>query len=540
MKLQSLFAADPQRGQTFQQQAVGLLFDYSKNHIDAATIPLLAALARARGLETRIAAMFAGELVNPSEQRAALHFALRAPPGEACRTGGVDISPEVHRVLDHMADFSVQVREGQWRGHTGEAIRTVVNIGIGGSDLGPAMAVQALRFYATDVIDIRFVANVDPEALAAALRGLRPAETLFIVCSKSFRTQETLSNATAAVDWLLAELLDAEAVARHFVAVSANAAGVAAFGIPEANLFPIWDWVGGRYSLPSAIGLSVMIAVGPAHFRDMLHGMHTVDRHFQESPLERNLPVLMGLLSIWNNNFLGAGTQAILPYAEALGRLPAYLQQLSMESNGKQMDERGQAVEVTTSPIVWGYAGTPGQHSFFQLLHQGTHRVACDFIGFCQSNDPDAQRHDILMAHLFAQAEARAFGAPSGAGAGTTGGVAAATGAATTNASGTGTDNAARRGQQRFDGDRPSSVLLAQSLTPETLGSLVALYEHSVFTQAAIWDVDCFDQWGVELGKTLARRILPELVSPAEPELAHDSSTNHLILHYRSHQRASD
>ena len=518
--LRELFASDPERGTRWTVSAAGLYLDYSKNRVDDETVTLLAALARHCGLPERIAAMFAGEVINTTEQRAVLHTALRAPPTERLLVDGVDVVREVHAVLARMTAFSEQVRSGAWLGHTGRPIRHVINIGIGGSDLGPVMAHEALRHYSQRDLDFRFVSNVDGTALTEATRGLDAAQTLFIVCSKSFGTVETLTNARAARAWSLGQLHDDAAVARHFVAVSTNAEATAAFGIAPEQMFPLWDWVGGRYSLPSAIGLSTMIAIGPDHFGDMLAGMRAMDEHFLHAPIERNMPALMGLLAVWNNNFLGAATQAVLPYEQYLSRFPAYLQQLTMESNGKHVTRDGQPVGCETSPIVWGEPGTNGQHSFYQLLHQGTRLVPCDFIGFGQSLNPvgaargrvDSQ-HDLLMANLFAQAEALAFGK-------------------------TADEVRAERMPEAlvphrvFEGNRPSNTLLARQLTPHTLGALVALYEHSVFTQGVIWGVDSFDQWGVELGKVLAEKTAAELADREPVATTHDSSTHALIQRY--------
>ena len=519
--LRELFAQDPERGTRWTLSAAGLYLDYSKNRINEETLSLLAALARHSGLEDHIAAMFRGDVINTTERRAVLHTALRAPRGETLWLDGADVVSEVHAVLDRMAAFSAQVRSGAWLGHTGRRIRHVINIGIGGSDLGPVMAHEALRHYSQRDLDMRFVSNVDGTAMTEATRGLDAAETLFIVCSKSFGTVETLTNAQAARAWSLAQLHDEASVARHFVAVSTNAKAVAAFGIEPAQMFPLWDWVGGRYSMESAIGLTTMIAIGPDHFHGLLAGMRAMDEHFRTAPIERNMPALMGLLAIWNNNFLGAATQAVLPYEQYLLRFPAYLQQLTMESNGKHVTQSGQPVGCETSPIIWGEPGTNGQHSFYQLLHQGTRLVPCDFIGFGQSLNPlgkagtgvDSQ-HDLLMANLIAQAEALAFGKTA--------------------------DQARAEGMplalvahRVFEGNRPSNTLLARQLTPYTLGALVALYEHSVFTQGVIWGIDSFDQWGVELGKVLAERTAAELADTGNAAPAHDSSTNALIQRYR-------
>ncbi len=526
MHLRQLFAADPQRGTRLTLSAAGLHLDYSKNRVDNQTLELLIALAHDAGLQERRAAMFSGELINTTEQRAVLHTALRAPPSEQLVVDGVDVIAQVHAVLARMASFSEQIRSGSWRGHTGRPMRNVINIGIGGSDLGPVMAYEALKHYSQRDLNLKFVSNVDGTALAEATRGLDAAETLFIVCSKSFDTLETLTNAQAARTWCLQQLQDEAAVARHFVAVSSNAQATAEFGIAPEQMFPLWDWVGGRYSMESAIGLSTMIAIGPQNFRELLAGMRAMDEHFCNAPIERNMPALMGLLAVWNNNFLGASTQAVLPYERYLARFPAYLQQLTMESNGKHVTRDGQPVGCQTSPIVWGEPGTNGQHSFYQLLHQGTRLVPCDFIGFGQSLNPmgaaggrvDSQ-HDMLMANLFAQAEALAFGKTADE-------VRAEGGAE------------ALVAHRVFEGNRPSSTLLARKLTPHTLGALVALYEHSVFTQGVIWGIDSFDQWGVELGKVLAERTAAELASTElastdNTQLTHDSSTNALIQRYR-------
>jgi glucose-6-phosphate isomerase len=524
--LRQLFAADPQRGTRYTVSAAGLYLDYSKQRVDNQTLDLLTALARNCGLQERRTAMFSGEPINTTEQRAVLHTALRAPASEQLKVDGVDVIAQVHAALVRMASFSEQIRNGSWRGHSGKPIRNLINIGIGGSDLGPVMAYEALKHYSQRELNLKFVANVDGTALAEATRGLDAAETLFIICSKSFDTLETLTNAQAARTWCLQQLHDEAAVARHFVAVSSNAQAAAEFGIAPEQLFPLWDWVGGRYSMESAIGLSTMIAIGPANFRQLLAGMRAMDEHFRHAPIEHNMPALLGLLAVWNNNFLGASTQAVLPYERYLARFPAYLQQLTMESNGKHVTRDGQPVGCQTSPIVWGEPGTNGQHSFYQLLHQGTRLVPCDFIGFAQSLNPmgsadgrvDSQ-HDMLMANLFAQAEALAFGKN----------------ADEVRAEGVPEALVAHR---VFDGNRPSNTLLARQLTPHTLGALLALYEHSVFTQGLIWGIDSFDQWGVELGKVLAERTATELASTDlestdNTPLAHDSSTNALIQHYR-------
>jgi glucose-6-phosphate isomerase len=521
-QLRELFANDPARGERFAVEAAGLYLDYSQQRVGDDTLRLLLDLAGACGLRARIEAMFRGEHVNATEHRAALHVALRAPQGERFEVDGRDVVPEVHAVLARMAVFAEAVRSGGWAGHTGKRIRNIVNIGIGGSDLGPVMAYEALRHYSQRDITARFVSNVDPTDFVEATRDLDPAETLFIVCSKTFTTQETLVNAHAARDWCLAALKDGSAIAKHFVAVSTNEAGVRRFGIDPDNMFGFWDWVGGRYSMDSAIGLSTMVAIGPDKFRDMLAGFHAIDTHFRETPFERNLPVLMGLLAIWNNNFLGAATVAVLPYAQYLKRFPAYLQQLAMESNGKHVTIDGRPVDCQTGPVYWGEPGTNGQHSFYQLLHQGTRLVPCDFIGFCQplqvsdNGRLDAQ-HDLLMANLFAQGEALAFGKS----------------AEQVRAEGT---PEALVPHRVFDGNRPSSTILADRLTPRSLGALVALYEHSVFVQGTIWGIDSFDQWGVELGKQLAKTTEAELAA-ATPDLKHDSSTNALIRRYRERRQ---
>jgi len=512
--LRALFAADPQRGTRFTLEAAGLYLDYSKNRIDAETLRLLVALALDCDLPGRTAAMFRGDRINTSEHRAALHTALRAPADERIVLDGVDVVAQVHATLDRMAERAATIRSGQWLGHTGKPIRNVVNIGIGGSDLGPVMAYEALHHYSASNLQMRFVSNVDGTDLVEAIRDLAPEETLFIVCSKSFATLETLTNAQAARAWSLRKLGDERSVARHFLAVSANVEAAAKFGIPHANLFPMCDWVGGRYSIDSAIGLSTMIAIGDVQFREMLRGMRSMDEHFLSAPLPGNLPALMGLLSVWNNNVLGATSLAVLPYDQYLKRFPAYLQQLTMESNGKHVTLEGLPVTEATSPVVWGEQGTNGQHSFYQMLHQGTRLVACDFIGFCQSLNPQGSQHDLLMANLFAQTEALAFGKT----------------ADEVRADGIAEALVAHR---VFEGNRPTNTLLAERLTPFTLGALVALYEHSVFTQGVIWNIDSFDQWGVELGKVLAQRTAAELASVPEPALAHDSSTNALIRRYR-------
>jgi glucose-6-phosphate isomerase len=514
MHLRTLFAEDPGRGERLAVEAVGLYLDYSKNRVTDETISLLLQLAEQSGLRSRIDAMFRGEKINVTEGRAVLHVALRAPRGESILVDGQDVVPAVHAVLDRMADFSDRVRGGAWTGHTGKRIRNVVNIGLGGSDLGPVMAYHALRHYSQRDLRFRFVSNVDATDFVEATRDLEPEETLFIISSKTFTTLETVTNAHAARAWSLRKLGDERAVRRHFVAVSTNAAEVAKFGISPDSMFGFWDWVGGRYSMDSAIGLSTMIAIGPDHFRAMLGGFHAMDEHFRSAPFERNLPVLMGLLGVWYNNFFDAQTVAVLPYDQYLAYLPAYLQQLTMESNGKHVTLAGARVDYQTAPIYWGERGTNGQHSFYQLIHQGTKLVPCDFIGFCQTLNPLGDQHDLLMANLFAQTEALAFGKTD--------------------------DEVTAEGvpawlapHRSFDGNRPSNTILAERLTPATLGALVALYEHSVFTQGVIWDIDSFDQWGVELGKVLAKQTIPELASRAEPPLAHDSSTNALIRRYR-------
>lgn len=514
LHLRHMFAADPQRGQRFVVEDMGLYFDYSKHRITDDTRRLLIDLADACGLRQRIEAMFGGERINTTEDRAVLHVALRAPQQASIVVDGQDVVPEVHAVLNRMADFSMQVRSGAWQGHTGRRIRRVINIGIGGSDLGPVMAYEALKAYSVRDMTFRFVSNIDGTDFAEATHDLDPAETLFIISSKTFTTLETMTNAHAARDWSLRALGDEQAIARHFVAVSTNASDVAKFGIDPTNMFGFWDWVGGRYSMDSAIGLSTMLAIGPAHFRAMLGGFHAMDEHFRTAPFERNLPVLMGLLAVWYNNFFGAQTVAVLPYEQYLKRFPAYLQQLTMESNGKHVTLDGAPVDYETSPIFWGEPGTNGQHSFYQLIHQGTKLIPCDLIGFGQALNPLGSHHDLLMANVFAQAEALAFGKT----------------AEEVRSEGTPAWLVPHR---TFTGNRPTSTILAERLTPETLGKLVALYEHSVFTQGVIWNIDSFDQWGVELGKVLAQRIIPELESVEEPKLRHDSSTNALIRHYR-------
>jgi glucose-6-phosphate isomerase len=521
LHLRELFASDPGRAERLSAEAAGIFLDYSKNRVTDETIALLVRLAEASGLGPRIEAMFRGERINVTEDRPVLHVALRAPRGASFVVDGRNVVQDVHAVLDRMAAFVEGVRGGRWTGHTGKRIRNVINVGIGGSDLGPAMAYQALEHYSDRRLRCRFVSNVDGTDFAEAARDCDPAETLFIIASKTFTTLETMTNARTARSWALQGLGgDPSAVAKHFVAVSTNADEVAAFGIDTAKMFEFWDWVGGRYSLGSAIGLSTMIAVGPEHFRAMLGGFHEIDEHFRRAPFARNLPVLMGLLTVWYNNFFDAQSTAVLPYDQYLRRLPAYLQQLTMESNGKRVTMDGRPVECDTSPVVWGEPGTNGQHSFYQLLHQGTRTIPCDFIGFARSLNPTGGHHDALMANLFAQAEALAFGRT----------------ADEVRAEGIAERLVAPR---VFDGNRPSNTILAERLTPAALGKLVALYEHSVFTQGVIWDIDSFDQWGVELGKALAQRIVPELTSGAEPELAHDSSTNALIRRYRTLRRGT-
>ena len=517
--LRDHFDEDADRGTRMTLDAVGLYLDYSKNRLTDKTVKLLVELAQDCGVEQKIAAMFAGERINTTENRAVLHVALRAPRWQHIALDGVDVVPGVHEVLDRMAAFAGQVRDGTWRGHTGQRIRHVINIGIGGSDLGPVMAYEALRHYSQRDLDMRFVSNVDSTDLVEATRGLDPAQTLFIVSSKTFTTLETMTNAKAARDSLVAQLGSEAAVAKHFVAVSTNAEGVAKFGIAPENMFGFEDWVGGRYSMDSAIGLSTMIAIGPDNFRAMLEGFHEMDEHFRTAPLGENLPALLGLISLWNNDFLGFSTLAVLPYEQYLKRFPAYLQQLTMESNGKHVTLDGDKVKADTSPVVWGEPGTNGQHSFYQLIHQGTRVVPCDFIGFLTALAPIGTQHDLLVANLIAQAEALAFGKT----------------AKQVEAEGIAPALVPHR---VFEGNRPSNTILVDTLTPQSLGKLVALYEHSVFVQGAVWNIDSFDQWGVELGKQLASRVIPELQSPHEPELAHDSSTNALILRYRQRRNA--
>src|SRR6476620_7767649 len=521
LHLRKLFADDATRGKRMTIEAVGLYLDYSKNRVTDETFKLLVQLADESGLRGRIDAMFRGDKINVSESRAVLHVALRAPRGATIVVDGRNVVPDVHAVLDKMADFANRLRSGDWKGHTGKRIRNVINIGIGGSDLGPVMAYEALKHYSDREMTFRFVSNVDGTDFVEATRDLDPAETLFIVSSKTFTTLETMTNAQSARGWSLKGLGgDEKAVAKHFVAVSTNAAKVSEFGIDTANMFGFWDWVGGRYSMDSAIGLSTMLAIGPANFRALLDGFHEMDEHFRTTPFERNLPVLMGLLSVWYNDFFDAQTVAVLPYEQYLKRFPAYLQQLTMESNGKHVTLDGQKVNYDTCPVYWGEPGTNGQHSFYQLIHQGTRRIPCDFIAFHETLNPLGPHHDILLANVFAQAEALAFGKTP----------------EQVKAESTPDWLVPHR---VFEGNRPSNTILAERLTPETLGKLVALYEHSVFTQGTIWNIDSFDQWGVELGKVLAQRILPELESNTETPLAHDSSTNHLIRRYRKLKEGS-
>jgi glucose-6-phosphate isomerase len=514
--LRDLFASDPGRGERMTADAAGVHLDYSKNRITGRTLELLVALAERSGLRGRIDAMFRGDKINTTEDRAVLHVALRAPRGASIAVDGKNVVPEVHAVLDKMADFANRVRDGRWQGHTGKRLRNILNIGIGGSDLGPVMAYEALKHYSDRAMTFRFVSNIDGTDFVEATRDLDPAETLFVVSSKTFTTLETMTNAHSARDWLLQGLGgDVKAVAKHFVAVSTNAAEVSKFGIDTANMFEFWDWVGGRYSMDSAIGLSTMLAIGADNFGAMLRGFHEIDEHFRAAPFERNLPVLMGLLAVWYNDFFGAQTAAVLPYDQYLKRFPAYLQQLTMESNGKHVTREGAPVGRQTGPIYWGEPGTNGQHSFYQLIHQGTRLIPCDFIAFTRPLNVLGRHHDMLMANVFAQTEALAFGKT----------------AEQVKAEGTPDWLVPHR---VCEGNRPSNVILMDRLTPAALGKLVALYEHSVFTQGVIWDVDSFDQWGVELGKVLAQRIIPELESAAEPELRHDSSTNSLIRRYRN------
>ncbi|MGW4642317.1 glucose-6-phosphate isomerase [Sphaerisporangium sp. NPDC004334] len=517
--LRELFAEDPGRGERMNAEAAGLYLDYSKNRVTGETLGLLADLARESGVEERRDLMFRGERVNTSEGRSVLHVALRMPKGSTLVVEGVDVVAEVHEVLDRMADFARRVRSGEWTGHTGKPIKNIVNIGIGGSDLGPVMAYEALRHYSSRDLTFRYVSNVDSTDIVEATRDLSAEETLFIVSSKTFGTSETLANAHSAREWLIARLGDEEAIARHFVAVSTNAERVAAFGIDTANMFGFWDWVGGRYSMDSAIGLSTMVAIGPENFHEMLAGFHEMDEHFRTAPLERNLPVLMGMLAVWYVDFFGTQSIGVMPYEQYLKRFPAYLQQLTMESNGKRVTRDGQVVDYDTGPVYWGEPGTNGQHSFYQLIHQGTHLIPVDLIGFGKSLNPLRDHHDLLMANVFAQAQALAFGKTE----------------QEVLADGTSPEVAPHR---VMPGNRPTNVLLAERLTPRLLGVLVALYEHSVFTQGTVWGIDSFDQWGVELGKVLAGQIAPELQSDGDPDLAHDSSTNTLIRRYRGLKNA--
>jgi glucose-6-phosphate isomerase len=514
VQLRQLFADDPRRGETLTAEGAGLYLDYSKNRVTDETIRLLLQLARECGVAERRDAMFRGDKINTTEQRAVLHIALRAPRSVQIKVDGADVVPEVHAVLDKMAAFADRVRSGDWKGHTGKRIRNVINVGIGGSYLGPEMAYDALRDFSDRSMTFRFVANIDGAAFAEATHDLDPAETLFLLSSKTFTTLETMTNAATARKWIVDSLKSDAAVAKHFVAISTNAGDVKKFGIDTANMFGFWDWVGGRYSMDSAIGLSNMIAIGPANYRELLAGFRAIDEHFQSAPLEKNLPVLMGLLTVWYNNFFGAQTLGVMPYSDNLRRFPAYLQQLQMESNGKHVDLEGHHVNYQTGPVIWGEPGTDGQHSFYQLIHQGTKLIPCDLIGFCQPLSPLRQHHDYLMSNVFAQAEALAFGKTP--------------------------EELKAEGSPDFqtpfrvcEGNRPTNVILVEKLTPRALGSLVALYEHNVFTQGAVWGIDSFDQWGVELGKVLAKRIIPELESAGEPDLKHDSSTNALIRRYR-------
>jgi glucose-6-phosphate isomerase len=514
LHLRDMFASDAERGRRMTVEAEGLYLDYSKNRVTGETVALLLDLARECGLKERTEAMFGGEKINVTENRAVLHVALRAPRDEVIVVDGKNVVPDVHAVLDKMANFSERIRSGAWKGYTGKPILNIVNIGIGGSDLGPVMAYEALKHYSRRDMTFRFVSNVDSTDFVEATQDLDPAETLFVVSSKTFTTLETMTNAHSAREWLLRSLKDESAVARHFVAVSTNAAEVSKFGIDTANMFEFWDWVGGRYSMDSAIGLSTMLAIGPDNFREMLAGFHAMDVHFRTAPLEQNLPVLLGLLTVWYNNFFGAQTVGVMPYEQYLKRFPAYLQQLTMESNGKHVTLRGATVDYQTGPIYWGEPGTNGQHSFYQLIHQGTKLIPVDFIGFCRSLNPLGEHHDILIANLFAQSEALAFGKTA--------------------------EEVAAEGTPEwlvphrvFEGNRPTNTILAEELTPRILGTLIALYEHSVFTQGTIWEIDSFDQWGVELGKVLAKRIIPELEGSSGGELKHDSSTNTLIERYR-------
>ncbi len=513
--LRDLFAADPGRGERLTAEAAGLYLDYSKNRVTDETMALLVQLAQECGVEQRRDAMFRGDKINVSEHRSVLHVALRMPEGTSLVVDGVDVVAEVHQVLDRMTDFAESIRSGEWKGYTGKPIRNVINVGIGGSDLGPVMAYEALRYYSRRDLTFRFVSNVDSTDFVEATRDLSADETLFIISSKTFGTLETLTNAHSARDWVVGELGSEDAVAKHFVAVSTNAERVAEFGIDTANMFGFWDWVGGRYSMDSAIGLSTMVAIGPEHFTEMLAGFHEMDEHFKTTPVERNLPMLLGLLAVWYGDFFGAQTYGVMPYEQYLKRFPAYLQQLTMESNGKHVTLQGAEVDYDTGAVFWGEPGTNGQHSFYQLIHQGTKLIPVDLIGFGKTVNPLRNHHDILSSNVFAQAQALAFGKTK----------------EEVLAEGTSPEVAPHR---VMPGNRPTNVLLAEKLTPHLLGILVALYEHSVFTQGVIWDIDSFDQWGVELGKVLATAILPELESPDEPELSHDSSTNALIRRYRS------
>ncbi len=519
--LRQLFADDPRRGERLTAEAAGVFLDYSKNRITDETLRLLLQLAGECGLRQRIAAMFRGDKINITENRSVLHVALRAPRPASIIVDGENVVPQVHAVLDKMTDFCNRVRSGAWKGHTGKRIRNIVNIGIGGSDLGPVMAYEALKHYSERTMTFRFISNIDGTDFVEATAGLDPAETLFIVSSKTFTTLETITNAQSARDWSLRAFgNDVKAVAKHFVAVSTNAAKVSEFGIDTANMFGFWDWVGGRYSMASAIGLSTMLAIGPDNFRALLDGFHQMDEHFRTAPFENNLPVLMGLLTVWYADFFGAQTVAVLPYEQYLKRFPAYLQQLTMESNGKHVTLDGSEVDYPTGPVYWGEPGTNGQHSFYQLIHQGTSLIPCDFIAFVEALNPLGRHHDILLANVFAQSEALAFGKTP----------------EQVKAEGTADWLIPHR---VFEGNRPSNTLIAERLTPGTLGKLVALYEHSVYTQGVIWNIDSFDQWGVELGKVLAQRIIPELESKKEPALGHDSSTNHLIRRYRNRKESS-
>jgi len=520
-RLRDMFSADPKRGKRMVAEAAGIYLDYSKNRITDQAIKLLIQLADQSGLHARSEAMFRGDRINTTENRSVLHIALRMPRGSSIIVDGKNVVPEVHAVLDKMADFSNRVRSGAWKGHSGKRIRNIINIGIGGSDLGPVMAYEALKYYSDRSMTFRFVSNVDGTDFVEAVQDLDPSETLFIVSSKTFTTLETMTNAQTAREWALKAFRgDEKSIAKHFVAVSTNATEVAKFGIDTHNMFEFWDWVGGRYSMDSAIGLSTMLAIGPENFRALLDGFHEMDEHFRTAPFEHNLPVLMGLLAIWNNDFLGAETVAVLPYSQYLKRFPAYLQQLTMESNGKHVTLAGRVVDYETGPIYWGEPGTNGQHSFYQLIHQGTRLIPCDFIAFGKPLNSLGHHHDLLVANVLAQAEALAFGKTP--------------------------EQVKEEGtpdwlvpHRVFEGNRPSTTIFAEQLTPSTLGKLVALYEHSVFTQGVIWDIDSFDQWGVELGKVLAKRIIPELESPKEPKLEHDSSTNNLIRLYRKYKESS-